>query len=330
MNNSESIPLTSSELGYLWTGYAINEMSKWFLILFREHAKDAEIKDVYNFALETANEILSTRQKMLTTDCCPIPVGFSEKDINIGAPAIFSDQFLLFYLYKASQLGLLFHTRSLALATRNDIRNYHTKCLQSTILLIDKTIELMKKQGLLWRTPHLATPTYPEKIQKTSYLSGWFGDTRQLNSLEIANLYHILEILIMIKTICKGFSQTAKSDEIRDLIKKGMQVIEDHYQNIVEILNKSELPIPPSYKGETTDSTENTFSDHIMLCHLAGMFGSLLSEYGFSLGAAMKHDLVNTFTMLIAKGGLFSEKATKVLIKKEWLEKVPGAEKKNK
>jgi hypothetical protein len=329
MDSQESIPLTSSELGYLWTGYAINEMSKWFLMVFREHAKDEKIKDVYNLALETANKILATRQKMLTTDCCPIPIGFSDKDINLSAPAIFSDQFLLFYLYKASQLGLLFHTRSLALATRNDIRSYHTKCLQSTILLTDKTIELMKEKELLWRTPHLAPPTYPEKIQKTNYLSGWFGDTRQLNSLEIANLYHILEILIMIKTICKGFSQTTKSDEIRDLIKKGMHVIEDHYKNIVEILNKSELPIPPSYKGETTDSTENIFSDHIMLCHLAGMFGSLLSEYGFSLGAAMKHDLVKAFTMLIAKGGLYAENITKVLIKNEWLEKVPGKEKNN-
>lgn len=50
MTKPESITLTSSELGYLWTGCAINEMSTWFLTIFKEQAIDEQVRDLYTFA----------------------------------------------------------------------------------------------------------------------------------------------------------------------------------------------------------------------------------------------------------------------------------------
>lgn len=39
----------------------------------------------------------------------------------------------------------------------------------------------------------------------------------------------------------------------------------------------------------------------------------------------MRHDLVKEYTMHISKAGTFTEKITRFLIEKVWLEKVPGA-----
>ena len=324
MSNHESVPLTSSELGYLWTGYAINEMSKWFLTVFQAQAKDEDVKAVYSYALEISSEILSSRGDLLNNDGYPLPKGFSQKDINLDSLPLFSDRFLLHYLHIGARVGLVFHSRSLALATRLDVRKYHNDCLQTAIQLNDKIVDIMLKKGIYWRSPHLPAPEQPEKIQKTSYLQGWFGDIRALNSIEIANLYLIIDMLTMIETLCMGFAQTAKSEEISDLFNKGLHVIEDHYNDLVELLKKDDLPIPPSFKTELTASKERIFSDRIMLCHMAGLFGSLLSQYGFSIGSVMKHDLVKTYSALIIKGGFFTEIMARTLINNEWLEKVPG------
>lgn len=324
MNKSSSISLTASELGYLWSGYSINEMSKWFLTAFHEQTKDEEIKNLYTFALQNTNDILIGRKNLLSQESYPIPVGFCEKDIAESSPPLFSDRFLIHYLYVGVRLGLEFHSRSLALATREDVRRYNIDCINSAIQLHTKVVNLLLNKGLYWRTPSMPAPKFAEKIQKSSYLNGWLGDTRPINSMEIANLYQILELLIMIETLCIGFAQTSDNEEIVELFLKGVTTVRNQCNKLVELLDKDNLPAPPSYSAEITASEKRVFSDRIMVSHLAGLFGALLSQYGFSLGAVMKHDLVTGYSQEISKMGAFVEKVTRVLIEKEWLEKVPG------
>jgi hypothetical protein len=325
MDNKNNISLTASELGYLWTGYSINEMSKWYLTAFRDQAKDDDLKELYTFALEGTKKILSNRDTLLSNEGYSIPRGFSETDINTGATHLFSDRFLLYYLHVGAQVGLEFHARSIALATRGDVRNFLEDCLQSAIRLSDKVTELALNKGIYWRTPTLPAPTNPEQIHKVSYLSGWFGDVRPMNSMEIANLYEIIGLLNMIETLCVGFAQTTDSEEISELCIAGADISKKLFNDLNGFLKEDELPTPPSYSAEMTDSKERMFSDRIMITHVAGLFGSLLSQYGFSLGSVMKHDLLTAYTAHISKAGAYSEKVTRFMIGKEWLEKVPGA-----
>jgi hypothetical protein len=325
MSNPKSIALTSSELGYLWTGFSINEMAKWYLISFYEQAKDQDVKNIYQFALEINIELLNGRKKLLTAEGYPLPVGFNEADINKSVPALFSDRFLLCYLLKGSRLGLEFHMRAFTFSTREDVRQYHNECVNNSRKLDEKVVTLMLNKGMYWRTPTLPAPTAHEKIQKSSYLDGWIGDTRPLNSMEIANLYANIELLIMIETLCIGFAQSTEKEEFVDLFQKGGTLAKNQYCSLLEHITMDGLPIPPSYSAEMTDSTKRIFSDRIMVTHMAGLYGSLISQYGFALGSVMKHDLLTTYTSLISKAGAFSEKITRFLIDKEWLEKVPGA-----
>lgn len=324
MNNKETISLTASELGYLWTGYSINEMSMWYLTAFRDQAKDEEIKELYTFALEGTKKMLHGRKTLLSNEGYAIPRGFSESDIHTDAAHLYSDRFILYYLHVGGQVGLEFHARSMALATREDIRHYHKECLQSAVQLSEKVTNLSLNKGLYWRTPTLPAPTEPEHIQKESYLNGWFGDVRPLNSMELANLYEIIGLLVMIETLCMGFAQTTDSEEISDLCSKAAEVSQKLFNDLVGFLKEEDLPTPPTYSAEMTDSKDRVFSDQIMITHIAGLFGSLLSQYGFSIGSVMKHDLLTAYTTHISKAGVFTEKVTRFMIDKEWLEKVPG------
>jgi hypothetical protein len=325
MGNQEPIPLTTSELGYLWTGYSINEMSKWYLTIFMEQSKDEDIQNIFAIALQNTTEMLIGREKLLSKEGYPIPLGFSETDIDKTSPSLFSERFLLFYLHVGTKLGLEFHTRALALAARADVRQYYIDCANATVQLHEQIVNLLLNKGLYSRTPTLPAPPSPETIQKTSYLNGWFGDSRPMNSMELANHYLLIELLVMMETLFIGFAQTTGSEEISELFKKGIKVVKSQYKDLAEMLKKDELPIPPCYTAEVTDSGKRIFSDRIMVCHMAGLFGSLLSEYGFSLGSVMKHDLLAIYTTQISKAGAFSEKIVKLLIEKEWVEKVPGA-----
>lgn len=325
MSSQDSIPLTSSELGYLWTGYSINEISMWFLKVFREQASDEDIKNIFSLAIGNAKKIVTRREELLSKEGYPIPVGFSEKDIHLESAPLFKDRFLITYLRIGTSLGLEFHSKGLSLASRDDLHKYYSECLTSSMQMNDSVVKLLLAKGLYWRTPTLPAATTPEYIQKTNYLSGWLGDTRPMNSMEMANLYFILDLTMMIEALCVGFAQTTDSEEIAQLFQKGMTLAKKQYEALAELLNKDDLPIPPHYLAEVTDSKERILSDRIMLTHLAGFLGSLITQYGFSLGSVMKHDLVTTYTTHIGKLGAFSEKLSRFLIEKEWLEKVPGA-----
>ena len=98
----------------------------------------------------------------------------------------------------------------------------------------------------------------PEDIQKNSYLNGWFGDTRSLNSMEIADLYSIIDLLILLESLFAGFAQTSESGEVIELLQKGVAVVKKQLNVLVEFLKEDELPIRPSYVAEIHRFQEKT------------------------------------------------------------------------
>ncbi|MDR4887731.1 DUF3231 family protein [Fredinandcohnia sp. QZ13] len=146
-----------------------------------------------------------------------------------------------------------------------------------------------------------------------------------MNSMEIANLYSTIDLLNITESLCTGFAQTTDSEETFELLSNGVTVVKKQSHALTDLLQEDHLPNPPVYSAEVTGSKKRVFSDQIIVSHMAGLFGSLLSLYGYSLGSVMKHDLLAAYIAHIAKAGAFSEKVTKFLIKKEWLEKVHGA-----
>ncbi|UJF32529.1 DUF3231 family protein [Paenibacillus hexagrammi] len=325
MSSPQFTALTASEIGYLWTGYTINEMSTWFLDVFHHHASDPDIKELYIYTLQINHEIVCKRKELLSSNGFPIPTGFATSDSNKAAPALYSDQFLLHYLQVGALLGLEFHSKALASGARSDVRSYFEECMNASVQLSQRVMDLLLSKGMYWRPPTLPIPAAQEKMQKPSYLNGWLGDTRPLNSMEIANLYASLRILSFTETLSMGFAQIAETQAVKELLLEGSSSAKQQFRELAQLLDKDSLPSPPTYIGEITDTKQKLFSDRIMVSHIAGVYGSILTQYGYSLGSVMKHDLLSSYTALIGKAGTFSEKLTKFMINQEWLEKVPGA-----
>jgi hypothetical protein len=325
MNKLVPIQLSSSEIGYLWTGYSINELSYWFQNKFVEDITDPEIKELFSFAKKVTLDLLNNRKVLLHKADYIVPVGFSDKDIHLQAKPLFTDRFLLYYLHSGCRFGLFFHAKALAHAARVDVREYLADCLLASVHLTQRVVDLLLSKGLFWRPPTLPAPDKTERIQKKQYLNGWFGNTRPLNSMEIANLYETLEMLAVIEALCLGFMQTSMDKEVKELLQEGRSTAQNQFNEIAELLSKSDLSVPPTLVGEVMDPGNQVYSDRLMMSHITGLFGSVITQYGYSLGTLMKHDLVSHHISLIAKTGAYTEKITKYMISKRWLEKVPGA-----
>ena len=325
MQQEDSAGITSSEVGYLWTGYAIDEMASHFLRFFKERSHDPSTKGLLSFALKLALEQSEKRKTFLAKEGFPVPLGFAESEVVHQSAALFTDRLLLNYLLAGARDGMYFYAESTAISGRSDIRRFHIECLQASTELFERVIEVMKEKSYYWVPPAIPAPETPERVQKKSFLHGWFGEVRPMHSMEIANLYSVMEHLAFIEAISRGFAQVAKLEDAVDLLSKGADLAKEQFQEFGQMLQGIQLPLPPALTGEITGSDQSVFSDRIMLCHLSGLMSTLTSLFGRSLAAVMKHDLLAAYMTHMAKTGAFIERVTRFLIAKEWLDKIPGA-----
>ncbi|WP_090235468.1 DUF3231 family protein [Lentibacillus halodurans] len=62
-----------------------------------------------------------------------MPEGFTENDVDLDAPRLFSDTFALIYLQNMARLGLVAYSFALPLMAQKDTLNFYQKCLDSSI-----------------------------------------------------------------------------------------------------------------------------------------------------------------------------------------------------
>lgn len=80
--------LTSAEMGSLWTQYINDTATKQILTYFLNWVEDKGIRKILETALGSANENLSFLLALFKKETFPIPAGFTENDVNVGAPMI--------------------------------------------------------------------------------------------------------------------------------------------------------------------------------------------------------------------------------------------------
>jgi spore coat protein CotF len=141
--------LTSAEIGKLWITYMGNSMSKCVLSYFLQHMEDDEIKNIYEKALNLTDEFIQKIRKIYIQEHHPIPIGFTEEDVNLDAPRLFMDEFYLHYLKYVAKAGMSIYSIAISLMVRPDTRTFFTNALNSTINLMNEINELLMKKGFV-------------------------------------------------------------------------------------------------------------------------------------------------------------------------------------
>ncbi|MEK4159435.1 MULTISPECIES: DUF3231 family protein [Paenibacillus] len=246
-------------------------------------------------------------------------------DVNKEAPRLFTDDFYLFYIQNVGKMGMEFYTMSLSNCARLDICEYFTECLNESARLLNKATEIMLTKGTFIRAPFIPVSKKVEYVQKQSYIAGWFGHRRPLNAIEMSQIYFNLIQNQLGRTLLMGFSQVAKSKQVRDYMVRGRDIADKHVEIFGSLLSKEFLPSASAWDTMPTESTVTPFSDKLMMFQTATLNAIGIAHYGRALSLSPRRDLGANYVRLTAEISQFAEDGTNIMIENEWLEQPPQA-----
>lgn len=323
MDHKSSIPLTSSEIAYLWTNFMGDSMSECVLGMFLKHAEDADVKEMLALALQLSKKHLQETKAIFLEAKIPVPVAFTDEDVYPDAPPLYTDTFYLYYTRNMAKGGLSSYAYALPNTYRSDIRKYISEALESTIELYNRITETMLEKGLNLRSPVIQPPMEVEFATKQSFLSGWFGNKRGLSFLEIAHIHYNIETNVLGQALIAGFAQTSKTAEIRQYFERGRGISLKNIKVLSDLLTKGKIIASGLVHLSPLKSEEPIFSEKLMMYHagLASITG--VGNYGVCAAQSQRRDLIADYLRLAAEVGLYTEDGANLSIKYGWLEKPP-------
>ncbi|WP_299742171.1 MULTISPECIES: DUF3231 family protein [Rossellomorea] len=317
--------ISSSELANLWTQYVNDSLARCMFRHFLHYVQDTDIIQVLEYALELTERHLQKAGEFLTTEGYPIPKGFTDEDVTIDAPPLFSDTYIIVYLHIMAIHGLTRYAGAIGNVTREDQREYFIGVMTETLELYDRSTKVLTHKGIISKPPSLNNHQKVEFIKKQNFLTGWLGKRRPISAVEISGTYLNLQ-KTMVKTVLElGFSQVAESKEVRNYMERARQLCNDHFKVLSSMLIEDNLHVPRTYETEVTDSTTPPFSDKLMLFHVTALLSSAIGYYGEAMGISQRRDLAASYAKMIAEIGLLAEDGMNLLIENEWMEQPPLA-----
>jgi hypothetical protein len=326
VGNGHNVELTSSEIANLWSQYINDSLSRCILTHAIEKAKDEEVKEILVFANSLASMHLKKLTDFFNQENFPIPKGFTiEEDVNLHAPALFTDTFMMVYLHVMALLGLTGYAGAVATSTRSDQIKYFVKCNQEAMELYERLAKLMIKKGVYSTPPRINTPTTIDFVNNQRYLTGWFGKERPLSAIEISGISFNM-VKIIVKVVLEiAFGQVCKTKDVQKYFNRGKNLCEKQFTLLSSTLSKDELASPASWVSEITESTVAPFSEKLMLNHIVILVSAAIGYYGAGMSVSQRRDLAFEYTRLMAEVAFYAEDGAELLIKYGWLEQPPLA-----
>ncbi|WP_102345957.1 DUF3231 family protein [Bacillus sp. Marseille-P3661] len=321
----EELKLTSSEIGTLWgeyvNGTAVDIINRYMVSII----EDEKIKELFEDAIKIFNTQKTQIKRFIEKEGFPVPIGFTESDLNKGTKRLFSDIFCLHYLHIITLHGLLGHSTSLSSSVRSDLRHFYESCNKEGMTMNHRTTKLLLEKGHFQRDPHFYPENNPEFVTGQEFIDGFFGDKRPLAATEIIALSLNLKKKILEKSLSIGFSQVTQSKEVRKFLESAQNASDQQIQSLSKILKGDNLPVPMSWESEVTTSQDAPFSDKLMLYHIGFLLQASQSYHGAGLASAMRTDLVITYEKIILKNLMITKEWFNIMTKNKWLEQPPLA-----
>ncbi len=318
-----NIKLTAAEISQIWGAYQNATISKCFFQYFSSIVEDQDIKALVQHGLELSESHIEQLTAFFNNESYPVPQGFTDNDVNVGAPRLYSDSYILYYLHQLGKLGINAFSVAVALSARSDIHTYFSQCLSEYTKFHKMVTDLLLNKGLYIRPPYLPTPDKVEFVNKQSFLTGWFGNRRPLVSLEVTNLYDNIQRNALGVSTLIGFSQVASSKKVRQYMVRGKEIAAKHVEIFGSILREDDLPVPMSWDMEVTDSTVSPFSDKLMMFLTTGLIAIGMGYYGTSMATTLRRDIQTHYGRLTSEIGKYAEDGANIMIDNGWMEHPP-------
>lgn len=317
--------LTSSEISNIWIHYINETMSLCVNKYMLNIIKDKEIQNIYKTAVKMGQNHIAILKDFFNKENFPVPRGFSEKDVNLEAPSLFTDKYCLFYIMSMAMQGLQQYGLAISLCLRKDIRNFYYQCNQDSMNLYDMIMDVFVSKNNFEVPPFYSTPNKVEFINELSYVTDVFGKRRTMNAVEAGNIYYNLEKSKIMKAFILAGQQVCKDKEVLNFFEKFIDALNNHIGTFTNLLINEDLTTGNTLDTEVTNSTISPFSDRLFMFHAGLFIASAISYYSAAATTNMRADITFDCEKSIARDLLVYGKFGKLMIKKGWIEKPPYA-----
>lgn len=318
--------LTSADIANLWNTYMhysiLTCVFKYFEKVVRDN-NDDDVMSLMSYALKSFDTRIKWIRETFKREMLTPPLGFSDNDVNIDAPPLYSNSYLLYYLSSMIKFGLTTHVFNINMTDRNDVRDFYTEIITTILDLNKKTTNVMLERGILSRHPLIKVQDEAEFTSKPSFLTGLIWKRRPLLAGEIAPLYDIALLNFIGQVLLAGFSQVAKSNRVRDYMNNGVRIAGDIIDTMASKLKEDDIPITLPGDASITDSKTAPFSDRLMMAHVRLLGYSGICMYGSALCHSMRHDLQQKYALIAANTGKYAEEGVKIMMENGWMEEPP-------
>jgi hypothetical protein len=319
------IRLTSSEIGGLWANYITDSL---FICVYRYYlakVEDKEIRNVLEHALDISQQHVDVVANIYKEEGHAIPHGFSEEDVQVDSPRLFSDEFFLYYTKQMAKGSLATYGLILPHTFRNDIREHFMSCISSTMELFNEAAGLLLSKGLEIRSPFIPYLEEVDMVEQQRFLAGWWGKQRPLTAGEITHLYSNIQTNHLGSAMATAFGQVASSEDVKEYMKRGKEIAKKHVEVFSDYLHKNDLPSPNTWDTLIQPINESPFSEKLMMFHISLMNASGVGNYGTAISATLRRDVGADYTRLLGEIGHYAEDGMNLQIKNGWLERPPHA-----
>lgn len=319
-----NIQLTTPEIAALWTTYIQNSATICFYKHFLQQVEDSEIQRVVKESLYLEERYNEEIKNIFIKEGFPIPDGFSDKDVNLSAPPLYTDLFALSFAYRVGQMTVPYYATVLTKIARSDVVAFFIECLKTSTKHYRNALELMLAKGIYDRPPKIPYPKDVKYIQEQQTILGtWFGDKRPLNVMELGEIFYVIERNYIGMIMLVGLIQVMRDQEIKAYLEKGKKLAEKQVEVFNNVLKKEDHlgNIPVSM--EVTDSTVSPFSDRLILFLISTTSSSGLYLLAYAMSTAMRKDLAMHYSTIILDVAKYGEEGVEMLIKRGWMEQPP-------
>jgi hypothetical protein len=330
MENGKQIRITSMEIAQLWSQYLNDSGSICILTYFLEKAEDVEIKPVIEYALELSKKHIEKLNSIFTEENYAIPHGFKiEEDVDLTAPRLYSDIYVLNFLHQMSMIGLTTYSASLSGSSRADITDFYMDCVSETMQLFKMSKDLLLSKGLYIRSPYLPNLERADFVKNQRFIWDIVGEKRPLIASEISNLFSNIQRNSLGAATLAGFCQVAQDKKVKQFFVRGIEIAKKHVKLFGKKFEDSYLPVPTTWATEITNSTVYTFSDKLMMFFTTALIGLSIGYYGTGVAQSPRVDIGVMYNRLMVEIQLYSEDGSNIMINNKWLEQPPIASDRN-
>lgn len=325
MGDTLKIPLVCSEIAGLWNSYMVDSLIACVLRFFVNRVEDHETSSILQETLDLCNQHIQVLKNFFNQAELPIPEGFTDKDVDVNAPRLFTDEFYLLYLSNISRAQMLSYSQILSNCARMDIRDYFTKSLNESSGLYNKAADLRLSKGIFTRFPQVEVPKNVEFIKNKNFILDLIGEKRALLVGEITHISIVILANIVGRVLTTGFGQVCKTKEISKYMFRGRDMSSKKIDIYTSVLTSENIPVPSTSYSSVTDSTIAPFSEKLMMYHItsAGLV-SIIND-GIALSESLRSDLSTTYIRFLTEALDYSKDGADIMINNKWFEQPPQA-----